>query len=129
MSCKLKILVIEDDALQAMLMVETLSHVGCEVLAVRTGKRGMELARENKFDLIALDVGLPDINGFEMCRELKQRHVSRHTPVVLVSGNSSEEHWQRGLQAGATDFISKPFNAASFTSRILSHVKTETIPA
>jgi DNA-binding response OmpR family regulator len=82
----------------------------------------MELARENKFDLITLDVDLPDISGFEICSELKQRHLSYHTPIVFVSGRPCENDRQRGLDLGAVDYITKPFDARDFVSRLLSQV-------
>ncbi|HAO77665.1 MAG TPA: hypothetical protein DCQ92_01580 [Verrucomicrobia subdivision 3 bacterium] len=119
-----RILVVEDDTPLAMMMVHVLSRAGCDVLVAHTGEKGMELAQENKFDLITLDVDLPDINGFEICSQLKQRHHSRHTPIVFISGRPHEEDVQRGLELGAVDYITKPFDAMDFTSRLLSHIKT-----
>jgi DNA-binding response OmpR family regulator len=93
------------------------------VLIAHTGKKGLELAQENKFDLITLDADLPDINGFEICSELKQRHFSRHTPVVFVSACATLEDQQHALDLGAADFIEKPFDTQDFLSRILSLVE------
>lgn len=118
---KTKVLIVEDDKSVAVMMVLMLSRVGCNVLAVHTGTKAMELAVENRFDLIALDVSLPDINGFDLCSEFKQRHVSRHTPIVFVSARSSEEDKRRGLELGAVDYIAKPFGL-EFVPRLLSHV-------
>ena len=123
MTGKLKILIIENDTPAAMMMVHVLSRAGCDALVVPTGKRGMELAQENKFDLIALNVDLPGISGFEICSELKQRHLSRHTPIIFISGRLCEEDRQHGLELGAVDYIIKPFDAADFVSRILAHSK------
>jgi len=117
-----KILIIESDTPAAMMMVHMLSRAGCEVLIARTGEKGMRLAFEQKFDLIALDLDLSDINGFEICSELKQRHFSRHTPIVFVSDHATIEDQQHGLELGATDYITKPFDASDFVSRILSHI-------
>ena len=125
MSEKPKILIIEDDTPVAMMMVHALSRAGCDALVANTGGKGMELARENKFDLITLDVDLPDISGFEICSELKQRHLSCHTPIVFVSGRPCENDRQRGLELGAVDYITKPFDAMDFVSRIMSCVKPE----
>jgi DNA-binding response OmpR family regulator len=122
MTGKAKILIIEDDTPVAMMMVNVLSRAGCDVRVANTGQKGMELARENKFDLITLAVDLPDINGFEICSELKQRHLSRHTPIVFVSGRPCEKDRQRGLEIGAVDYITKPFDARDFVSRLLSQV-------
>jgi DNA-binding response OmpR family regulator len=116
-----KILVVEDDVHQAVLMVRMLSQAGCNVMAVHTGKKGMELALENQFDLIALDVCLPDLDGFEICKELKQRHISRQTPIVFVSGNCDEEKMQHGLKLGAVDYITKPF-PFDFVRRMLAPI-------
>jgi putative two-component system response regulator len=88
-----------------------------------TGKRAMEIAQANKFDLIILDADLPDSNGFEICSELKQRHFSRHTPVVFVSARATIENQQHALDLGAADFIEKPFDTQDFLSRILSLVE------
>jgi two-component system sensor histidine kinase ChiS len=120
---KAKILIVEDDTPVAMMMVHMLSRAGCDVLVVPTGKRGMELAQENKFDLIVLDVDLPDISGFEICSELKQRHLTRHIPIVFISKWFREKDRQRSLELGAVDYITKPFDVADFVSRILAHSK------
>jgi len=106
-------------------MVQMLSQAGCNVLAVHSGKKGMELALENSFDLIALDVGLSDVSGFDICRELKQRHISRHTPVVFVSGQSDQQNVRRGLELGAVDYIPKPFTSTDLVYRLLSHIKNK----
>ena len=125
MPFKAKILIIEDDTPVAMMMVHVLSRAGCDALVANTGEKGMELARENKFDLITLDVDLPDISGFEICSELKQRHLSCHTPVVFISGRLCEKDRQRAFDLGAVDYITKPFDTLDFVSRILSRVKPE----
>ena len=119
------ILIIEDDEHLAVMMVQMLSQAGCNVLAVHSGKKGMELALENSFDLIALDVGLSDVSGFDICRELKQRHISRHTPVVFVSGQSDQQNVRRGLELGAVDYIPKPFTSTDLVYRLLSHIKNK----
>jgi len=125
MSFKAKILIIEDDTPVAMMMVHALSCAGCDALVANTGEKGMELARENKFDLITLDVDLLDISGFEICSELKQRHLSCHTPIVFISVRLCEKDRQRAFDLGAVDYITKPFDAMDFVSRILSCVKPE----
>ncbi|MGD0253905.1 MAG: response regulator [Verrucomicrobiota bacterium] len=122
---KARILIVEDDTPLAMMMVHVLSCASCDVLVANTGKKGLEFAQENRFDLIALDTDLPDINGLEICSELKQRHLSRHTPVIFVSGRIGEQDVERGLEVGAVDYIEKPFEMTDFVFRIISHVKTK----
>jgi DNA-binding response OmpR family regulator len=123
MKGKRKILVVEDDTAAAMMMVHVLSRAGCDVVVAATGKEGMGLAQESEFDLIALDIDLPDINGFQICGELKQRHLSRHTPVVFISDHTTIEDQQHGLELGAADYITKPLDPSDFVQRILIHAK------
>ncbi len=119
---KIRVLIVEDDTPLAMMMVHVLSRAGCDVQVASTGKTGVELAQQNKFDLITLDIDLPGISGLEICRELKQRHLTRHTPVVFVTGRLGEQDVRRGLELGAVDYITKPFGV-EFAPRLLSHIK------
>jgi DNA-binding response OmpR family regulator len=120
-----KILIVESDTPVAMMMVNLLTQAGCDVLVANSGKKGMELAQEDKFDSIILAVDLPDINALEICCDLKQRHLSRNTPIVFISGGVGSEDRQRAFELGAVDYFEKPFNALEFTARILSHANAE----
>jgi DNA-binding response OmpR family regulator len=121
---KARVLIVEDDTPLAMMMVYVLSRLGCDVQVASSGKKGLELAQQSKFDLISLDIDLPGISGLEICAELKQRHLTRHAPVVFVTGRLAEQDIQRGLEAGAVDYITKPFGV-EFASRLLSHIRHE----
>ena len=125
MSEKIKVLLVEGDTAVAMMMAYLLSCEGFEVKPAFTGKTGMDLATTRKFDLILLDVDLdvPSLNGFDICRELKQRHISYRTPIIILSGNGTEERREKAFEVGASDFIEKPFDASDFVSRIYSLVK------
>lgn len=118
MSKKAKVLVMDSQVPTAMLMVYLLTRAGFDVTTAHHGHKGFELATENKFDLIALDVDLPGLNGFDICNELKQRHISYQTPIIFVSGRTSNETRQRAFALGAADFIKKPFAAEDFLSRM-----------
>jgi CheY-like chemotaxis protein len=120
---KPKILVIEDrmEVLAAMLYL--LKHVDCEGVGARTGSEGMQLARDGQFDLITLDIVLPDIDGLELCRRLKQDLHLRDIPVIFVSGLDSRFQ-QRCMELGAADYIAKPFDIHVFASCIFTHLKT-----
>jgi DNA-binding response OmpR family regulator len=125
MSTKPKILIVEDEIPLALLMVDALSRVGCDVEIATTGKKGMELAKEMPFDLITLDIGLPDACGFDLCTELKERHISRHTPVVFISAKPCEADLREGMKRGAVDYITKPFDVTDFIYRVISHTKAK----
>lgn len=117
-----KILVVEDDADTARIMTELLKSAGCQVWVAAHGRQGLELALEEKFDLISLDAALPDLDGLVICRELKQRHLSHRTPIVFVSGRKNPEYQQRAYVLGAVDYIEKPFQAPDFIARIASAI-------
>jgi len=121
---KPKILVVEDQPAVSDTMLYLLKRAGCEATSARTGAEGLRLAQEEKFDLITLDIDLPDINGLEFCRRLKQDLHLCHIPVIFVSGRLCEGNRQRCLELGAADYIVKPFDVSVFVSRIFSHLKT-----
>lgn len=121
MSAKSKILVVEDEPAVASLMTFLLSRAGYDVETALTGRRGLELATSQKFALITLDVDLPGINGFDICRELKQRWISQRTPIIFLSGNALEERRAIALELGAVDFVAKPFIVGDFLERVELH--------
>jgi putative two-component system response regulator len=122
---KTKILIVEDELQLMCLMVRVLTRIGCDVEAAFTGKKAMELATAQKFDLITLDISLPDADGFSLCSELKQRHISRNTPVIFISASQCEQDITEGMKRGAIDYISKPFDVTDFVYRIIFHAKAK----
>ena len=86
----------------------------------------MRMAQAGEFDLITLDIDLPDTSGLEICRRLKQDPHLCHIPVIFVSGRLCEGNRPRCFELGAADYIVKPFDAFVFVSRIFSHLKTAT---
>ena len=123
MTDKIKILVVDDQMAVALMMVFLLERAGCDAQPALNAEKALRLAQTGTFDLITLDVDMPGINGFELFLRLKQIPHLAETPIVFVSGNSTIENQQRGLDLGATDFIEKPFDSLEFVSRILSHIK------
>lgn len=124
MANKPQILVVEDEHAVAGLMVFALSRAGCAAQTVANATQALQLAQKEKFDLITLDVNMPGMSGFELCRRLKQIGRLRETPIIFVSGQSNEDHIRHGYEAGAADYITKPFLPTEFVSRILSHIRS-----
>jgi len=118
------ILVVEDrpEVLTSMMLL--LERAGCEGVGALTGMDGIHLTQRQEFDLIILDVNLPEKNGFEVCAWLKQDFRFSRTPVIFTSGHWNEENRRRALELGAADFIDKPLDAPFFLQKILSHLKT-----
>jgi len=121
---KSKILVIDDQPAVLDTMLYLLKRAGCEAVGARTGAEGMQLAQAADFDLITLDIDLPDISGLELCRQLKQNPHLRHIPVILVSGRLCEGNRQCCAEFGAADYIVKPFDARVFVNRVFAQLKT-----
>lgn len=114
-----RILVIEDDSSIRLGLEDTLRAKGYEVMVAGRGEDGLELAREQRPDLIILDIMLPDTDGFEVCRKLKAtRSTVRHVPVIMLSARGAELDRVRGLELGADDYVTKPFSLMELLARV-----------
>lgn len=114
-----KILVIEDEKNIAELERDYLEANGYEVEIALDGKNGLDRALESDFDLVILDVMLPGIDGFEVCRQIRK---SKECPVLMVSAKKDEIDKIRGLGLGADDYITKPFSPSELVARVTAHI-------
>lgn len=115
---KLRVLVIEDDAdLREMLQHYTTSW-GHEVRLVANGNDGLEVWRDFEPHLILLDISLPDLSGFDVCRRVRKETARRQPIIVILSGRSDEADRVEGLEAGADDYLVKPFSARELRLRM-----------
>jgi len=112
------ILAVDDQASNLNLITQMLEAEGHVVRTAGTGLAALEAVERQPPDLILLDVGLPDIDGFEVCRRLKQNPLTRLTPVVMVTGMTSRERRIEGITAGADDFLCKPFDSGELRARV-----------
>ena len=110
-----KILIVEDDRLIAELERDYLEASEYEVELAMDGFAGMKLVREQEYDLIILDVMLPGVSGFEICREIRK---TKDIPVIMVTAKGSEYDKVVGLDSGADDYVTKPFGMMELVSRI-----------
>jgi len=100
---------------------DTLTAKGYEVEAVARGADGAERAQSGRFDLVVLDVMLPDIDGFEVCRRIRgARGPARKVPVIMLSARGAELDRVRGLELGADDYVTKPFSLMELLARVAS---------
>ena len=110
------VLVVEDDDAISEPLVRALAREGHEVAAATTGEAALELAGERETDLVVLDVGLPGIDGVEVCRRLSER---RPRPAILMlTARTSELDEVLGLDAGADDYLTKPFTLSVLAARV-----------
>jgi DNA-binding response OmpR family regulator len=110
------ILIIEDEPAMVLGLSDALGFEGYRVLSANTGRGGLELARAEHPDLVVLDLMLPDTNGYEVCAEL--RRLSRTVPILILSARSQETDKIRGLDAGADDYVTKPFSVGELVARV-----------
>ena len=101
------ILIVEDSRPQALKTKLALESNGCQVTWADTGLEGLDMARQNAFDLIVLDIELPDINGFEVCQNLKADAKLADIPVIMLTTLDHADDAMHGLEAGAVDYIPK----------------------
>jgi DNA-binding response OmpR family regulator len=104
-----KILIAEDDQDIRELIVLTLQFHGFEVVAAEDGALAVEYAMAEPFDLILLDVRMPRMTGYDACRRLKEMEVTRDIPIIFLSAKGQETEIQTGIDAGAEQYILKPF--------------------
>ncbi|MEO5763260.1 MAG: response regulator transcription factor, partial [Vicinamibacteria bacterium] len=112
----MRILIIEDDARLAAMLRQGLGEQGFTVDAAHDGAAGLDLALDNDYDAILLDVMLPGKNGFDVLRELRQQ--GGKAPVLMLTARSSVEDRVQGLDLGADDYLSKPFDFSQLLARV-----------
>ncbi len=112
----MKILIIEDELPMRTALVETLKGIGYRIGSAATGPQGLEKACTETWDLILLDVMLPGLDGFALCRELRQR--GKTLPVLMLTAKGLVDDRVDGLDAGADDYLVKPFSMKELTARI-----------
>jgi DNA-binding response OmpR family regulator len=112
----MRLLVIEDDPLLAEGLTRALTRAGHAVEHASSGRHGDIMLAEQKYDLVVLDIGLPDIDGFEVLRRLRQRRSA--TSVLVLTARDAVEDRVHGLDLGADDYLTKPFSLTEFEARV-----------
>lgn len=111
-----KVLIIEDDKEISSLLEIHLTDLNCEITKHFDGLKGLNEAKENKFDLIVLDIMLPGMDGFEVCKEIRKSEIN--TPIMMLTSKSEETDKVLGLEFGADDYLTKPFSIREFIARV-----------
>lgn len=112
----MNVLIVEDDLSVARFLQQAASEAGYVVQVESDGMQALQIAQATQFDLILLDVMLPGLNGFEVCRRLRASHV--HSLVLIITARDATEDKVEGLDAGADDYIAKPFKVAELLARM-----------
>ena len=114
-----KILIIEDEEAIAELEKDYLELSGFEVDIENSGEAGLKKALEGEYDLFLLDLMLPGVDGFDICKEIR---MAKNTPVIMVSARKDDIDKIRGLGLGADDYITKPFSPSELVARVKAHL-------
>jgi DNA-binding response OmpR family regulator len=125
-SHQVRTLVVEDDALLADGLVTVLGRAGHAVVHTGSGKYADSVLANDEFDLVVLDVGLPDIDGFEVLRRLRQRHSS--VDVLVLTARDAVDDRVHGLDMGADDYMTKPFSVKEFEARVRALLRRRITP-
>lgn len=115
-----KILVIDDTPEYIEMLCSILNEY--EVYAAKEGKKGLMLAESILPDLILLDINMPLMTGYEVCRRLKQMDKVRNIPIIFLTANDGSDYEEIGFNVGAVDFIAKPFHASLLKARVKTHI-------
>src|SRR5215467_3177418 len=117
----MRILVVEDEQRVASFVMRALKESAYEVDLAETGEKAMELATQNVYDSILLDIRLPGRNGIQVCRELRAARIN--TPILMLTARTLVEQRVEGLDAGADDYLTKPFAIAELLARVRALVR------
>ncbi|MFC3681474.1 response regulator [Bacterioplanoides pacificum] len=112
------ILAVDDSASMRQMVSFTLKGAGYQVMEACDGNEALSIARQNRFDLVLSDVNMPNMNGIELVKELRQLADYKFTPILMLTTESAGDMKMQGKQAGATGWIVKPFNPDQLLSTI-----------
>ena len=114
-----KILIVEDEVAIAELEKDSLELSGFDVVMQHTGDAGLKAALNEDFNLIILDLMLPNVDGFEICKKVREK---KNTPIIMVSAKKEDIDKIRGLGLGADDYMTKPFSPSELVARVKAHL-------
>jgi diguanylate cyclase (GGDEF)-like protein len=122
MRAKSTVLIVDDQPNNIQVLAEILAST-CEVLFATNGKKALELASSKDIDLILLDVVMPEMNGYEVCRRLKNDEKTREIPVIFVTAMNEVDDETKGFDVGGVDYITKPISPPTVRARVKTHLQ------
>ncbi|MCG8432358.1 MAG: response regulator transcription factor [Candidatus Omnitrophica bacterium] len=119
------ILVVEDDKDISRLITYQLDREGFDWTAAKSGEKGLKIMEKRRVDLVLLDIILPKMNGWEVCRQIRENERFKSVPVIMVTAKSQETDRVQGFELGATDYIVKPFSVRELILRIKARLRVQ----
>jgi putative two-component system response regulator len=124
---KTTILVVDDTEVNLRLVKSCLNNQGFDVLLAESGKDALKVLEGEIPDLILLDIMMPDMDGFEVCKLLKEKESTKNIPVIFLTAKSDPDDVVEGFRFGAVDYLKKPFNVSELLARVNTHVKLKNL--
>jgi putative two-component system response regulator len=118
-----KILIVDDIPKNIQMAMNILKNEGYKMFYAKSGEMALKLVIEHDFDLILLDIMMPDINGFEVCKRLKSDNKTKKIPIIFLSGKDSSEDVEQAYECGGIDYIVKPFVTIELITKANSYVR------
>ncbi|OGW15377.1 MAG: hypothetical protein A3G93_07405 [Nitrospinae bacterium RIFCSPLOWO2_12_FULL_45_22] len=117
-----KILVVEDEKFARDILNFTLSSEDYDISLAEDGLEALNKASSNNYDLIIMDVMMPNIDGYEACRRLKANEITKSIPIILLTGRAQKGDILKGVQAGADDYLLKPYKLQDLLNRVNKYI-------
>ncbi len=117
------VLIVDDISDNLQVLGNLLKELNCRIAFATGGRQALSMLDDLTPDLILLDILMPDINGLDVCRQLKAKESSKHIPVIFLTAKDDQEDIVQGLRAGAVDYVTKPFNADELRARVSTHLE------
>jgi DNA-binding response OmpR family regulator len=117
-----KILLVDDSATTLMMEQMVLRGQPYQIVTARNGREAVAAAVSEKPDLILLDVVMPEMNGFEACRRIREHEATRYVPIIMVTTKGEEQNVETGFESGCSDYITKPINGAELLTKVRGYL-------
>lgn len=126
----MKILLVEDNLMNQKVVMFNLKKLDCEILAAVTGSQAIDLFKNNTFDLVLMDIMLPEMDGYEITAVIRkiemENHVEKPVPIIALTANTYDNDKEKCFNAGMNDYLSKPFNARQLIDMIEKYMPQAT---
>ena len=118
-----KILIVDDIPKNIQMAMNILKNEGYKMFYAKSGEMTLKLVKEHDFDLILLDIMMPDMNGFEVCTKLKNEEKTKNIPIIFLSGKDSSQDVEQAYECGGIDYVVKPFITIELITKVNSYVR------
>jgi DNA-binding response OmpR family regulator len=120
-----KILLVDDSATTLMMEQMVLRGQPYQIVTAKNGREAVAAAASEQPDLILLDVVMPEMNGFEACRRIREHEATKSVPIIMVTTKGEEQNVETGFESGCSDYITKPINGAELLTKVRGYLDAE----